>query len=72
MNEQYKPCPICGGTELEVSVRLGWRYITCDACGATGAPGLDELGAWENWDTRPGDVWVQVIIDALIMNAESA
>lgn len=41
MSENLKPCPFCGGTDLQYGIRdrnrWGWLvYVWCDTCGIDG------------------------------------
>ncbi|MEF8793933.1 Lar family restriction alleviation protein [Thiohalorhabdus sp.] len=53
MTEAPKPCPFCGGTELEVmDIDEGYAAIACDTCDAFGPMGLGAEGAWREWNHR--------------------
>ena len=58
-----KPCPFCGGTNLEMGVDMqGWAYIGCRSCEARGPvirPRLkcrpdenDKIEAMKEWNNR--------------------
>lgn len=51
-SEQLKPCPFCGGTNLEwAGQEGGCVYLICD-CGADGPGDCYEADAIIRWNTR--------------------
>lgn len=62
MTEKLKPCPFCGGTDIEVeSSDYGGPYVFCNDCGALGPPTRwtdetadDHARARALWNTRHG------------------
>lgn len=53
MNDEPKPCPFCGGTDLEVmDIDEGYAAIACDTCDAFGPMGFGAEGAWQEWNHR--------------------
>ena len=56
MMEKYelKPCPFCGGTDLEFDGAPIHYWIVCNnkECGAGGSGADTEEGAVEKWNTR--------------------
>ena len=60
MKEELKPCPFCGGTDLEKMMYLdlvGWMYwIECKSCDHVRAVSLADIDdAIRKWNTRPAE-----------------
>lgn len=48
-----KPCPFCGGKELDVfSTAYSEWYVVCNNCGTEGPVGHTEEKGIELWDKR--------------------
>jgi len=65
--EELKPCPFCGGRELEIGA-LGVECNECDAVGPSGKDGLDMLSTIAAWNRRVAEAdaagsrrWVSVL-----------
>ena len=53
MDEVLKPCPFCGGTDLDlVDIDEGYFAIACGLCDAFGPMGQGEDGAMTEWNQR--------------------
>lgn len=53
MLEELKPCPFCGGTELEVmEIDEGFSAVACDTCDAIGPMGQGDEEAKREWNQR--------------------
>jgi Lar family restriction alleviation protein len=55
---ELKPCPFCGGEELEIEIddvynEINPVYVVCRGCQADGPWDLGESGAIERWNERP-------------------
>ena len=57
MDEDLKPCPFCGGTELEIlDIDEGFCAVACETCDAFGPMGMGPEGAREEWNHRAVEV----------------
>lgn len=53
--QDLKPCPFCGGADLELEeIDEGYYVVACETCDAFGPMGEGEQGAMENWNYRAG------------------
>jgi len=54
MSHELKPCPFCGGTDLEFDGGSIHYWIICNnkECGAGGSGADTEEGAVDKWNTR--------------------
>lgn len=53
MDQELKPCPFCGGTDLDlVDIGEGFTAIACNTCDAFGPMGPGEEGAAAEWNER--------------------
>lgn len=52
MTTELKPCPFCGGKEIEPE-EFGCFVFTCADCGTEGPAGDTEAEAAKLWNTRP-------------------
>lgn len=50
--EALKPCPFCGGRDLDLMVAMRECYWSCNDCDADGPMCSEKEGATEKWNTR--------------------
>lgn len=61
MNDELKPCPFCGSTDLRIhksDTHLPVRFVMCNNkdCNTEGPTDLGESGAIEKWNSAPRKV----------------
>ena len=79
MTDHLKPCPFCGGSNIEVreAKDADWQYVAhCMSCGAEGPFVSTEPGrtphttarakAGVEWNTRPVEDAMQPVVDAAV------
>ena len=53
MNEELKPCPFCGSSQVKANLMgHGWTEVYCGACEAEGPPRENEKDANAAWNKR--------------------
>lgn len=52
---KLKPCPFCGGSQVEIYSPYKGVYKVICLCGACGASSPDEKKAYMYWNRRAGD-----------------
>jgi Lar family restriction alleviation protein len=66
-DNKLKPCPFCGGEELQVKLNEPWAWVACTDCDAQGFSVFDSdydkdnlmAGAIRKWNTRAPDQLVR-------------
>ena len=58
--DELKPCPFCGGLQIELISSINWDgepifYIHCDGCGCSGPTTLTIDSAIAAWNRRAED-----------------
>jgi hypothetical protein len=62
MSDELKPCPFCGGTDIENEIDGVWVFTNCATCGGSSFPidltkdasnQLREKAGRDTWNTRP-------------------
>jgi len=53
MSEKLKPCPFCGGKDIQIAIKEGaFKKAYCNNCYAE-VQTKDGIGLVEKWNTRP-------------------
>jgi Lar family restriction alleviation protein len=68
MTEELKPCPFCGGTDVEAIDQQGVAWVLCKSCSVDGPFGSTAEEATAVWNHRPSPALIGLpIIDESLL-----